>query len=131
MDEKFSANRKESSVQTPGQERITGSLKTDMAYLNGILDADANFDIIYRVVEIGGKEACMYLVDGFCKDDMAQKLLQYFMDMKPEDMPQDMHGLSKQFTPYVEVDLEDKYSGLVHSLLSGMTCGSAGTTTVR
>ncbi len=120
MDEKFSANRKESSVQTSGQERITGSLKTDMAYLNGILDADVNFDIIYRVVEIGGKEACMYLVDGFCKDDMAQKLLQYFMDMKPKDMPEDMHGLSKQFTPYVEVDIENDCDTLINSLLSGM-----------
>ena len=49
-----------------------------------------------------------------------QKLLQYFMDLTADKLPQDMHGLSKQFTPYVEVDLEDKYSGLVHSLLSGI-----------
>lgn len=99
---------------------LTGSLQADMAYLNRTLDADANFDIIYRVIEVGGKEACMYLVDGFCKDDMAQKLLQYFMDMKPEDMPEDMHGLSKRFTPYVEVDIEAQCDTLINSLLSGM-----------
>jgi len=102
------------------ENRLTGSLQTDMQALNEALDIEKNFDIIYRVIEIGGKEACMYLVDGFCKDDMAQKLLQYFMDMKPEDMPEDMHGLSKRFTPYVEVDLEDQCDTLINSLLSGM-----------
>lgn len=101
-------------------DRLTGTLSTDMAFLNKTLDVDTNFDIIYRTVEIGGREACMYLVDGFCKDDMAQKLLQYFMDMKPEDMPEDMHGLSKKFTPYVEVDIEGKCDTLITSLLSGM-----------
>lgn len=120
MAEQISANKSNSQEQAEKTGKLTGSLQTDMAYLNGILDADANFDIIYRVIEVGGKEACMYLVDGFCKDDMAQKLLQYFMDMKPEDMPNDMHGLSKRFTPYVEVDIEAQCDTLVHSLLSGM-----------
>lgn len=99
---------------------ITTSLKTNMEYLNRSLDVEKNFDIIYRVVHIGGKESCMYLIDGFCKDDLIQKLLQYFMDLTPDKMPEDMHGLSKQFTPYVEVELENKYDTLIHSLLSGM-----------
>ncbi len=120
MAEQISAYKSKPQEQAEKTGKLTGSLQTDMAYLNGILDADANFDIIYRVIEVGGKEACMYLVDGFCKDDMAQKLLQYFMDMKPEDMPNDMHGLSKRFTPYVEVDIEAQCDTLVHSLLSGM-----------
>lgn len=79
--------------------KVTGSLQENMTYLNARLDVEKNFDIIYRVIHIGGKEACMYLIDGFCKDDLAQKLLQYFMDLTPDKMPEDMHGLSKQFTP--------------------------------
>lgn len=62
----------------------------------------------------------MYLIDGFCKDDLVQKLLQYFMDLTPDKLPEDMHGLSKQFTPYVEVELADSCDTLVQSLLSGM-----------
>lgn len=102
------------------EEKLTGQLSRDMQYLNGVLDVEKNFDVIYRVINIGGREACMYLVDGFCKDDLVQKLLQYFMDLTPDKMPEDMHGLSKQFTPYVEVDIEDRCSVLVDSLLSGM-----------
>ncbi len=102
------------------REYISGCLQDDMQYLNQVLDVEKNFDVIYRVVNIGGKEACMYLVDGFCKDDLIQKLLQYLMDQKAEDMPEDMHGISKRFTPYVEVDVEERYSKLIDSLLSGM-----------
>lgn len=109
MEEKISPN-----------DKLTGSLQADMEYLNNALDVDGNFDVIYRTVRIGGRDACMYLVDGFCKDDLVQKLLQYFMDLTPEDMPEDMHGLSKRYTPYVEVDIEDNCDTLVHSLLSGI-----------
>lgn len=108
-------------IKTGGNQQVlSGSLQEDMAYLNQVLGVDENFDVIYRVVHIGGKEACMYLVDGFCKDDLVQKLLQYFMDLTPDKMPSDMHMLSKQFTPYVEVDIEDKCESLITSLLSGM-----------
>lgn len=102
------------------EKKVTGSLQEDMAYFNGILDVEKNFDIIYRVIQIGGKDACMYLIDGFCKDDLVQKLLQYFMDLTSDMMPKDMHGLSRQFTPYVEVNMEEKCDAIVESLLSGM-----------
>lgn len=101
-------------------KQISGSLKKDMGYLNQILDVDKNFDVIYRTISFGGREACMYLVDGFCKDELVQKLLQYLMDMKPEDMPKDMHGISKQFVPYVEVEVEGHCEIIIDSLLSGM-----------
>ncbi|MGN0402729.1 MAG: spore germination protein [Acetatifactor sp.] len=99
---------------------LTGKLQEDMAYLNQRLCVKKNFDVIYRVINIGGREACMYLVDGFCKDELLQKLLQYFMDMTPEEMPGDMHEISKSFTPYVEVDVEESCEILMDSLLSGM-----------
>lgn len=107
-------------MENTSRTNLTGSLQQNMEYLNRLLDADKNFDVIYRVIHFGGKEACMYLLDGFCKDELLQKLLQFFMDMAPDKMPADMHGLSKQFTPYVEVDLTDQYDVLIHSLLSGM-----------
>lgn len=102
------------------REYISGCLQNDMQYLNQVLDVEKNFDVIYRVVNIGGREACMYLVDGFCKDELIQKLLQYLMDQKAEDMPEDMYGISRQFMPYVEVEVEGRFCKLIDSLLSGM-----------
>ncbi len=99
---------------------ITGSLQKDMQYLNQLLDVEHNFDVIHRVIHIGGKEACMYLIDGFCKDDIVQKLLQYLLDMTPDKMPKDAHEMSKQDIPYVEVDLNNQWDSIVHALLSGV-----------
>ena len=48
------------------QDNISSSLEENMRYLNKELGTDASFDIIYRVIQVGGKNACMYLVDGFC-----------------------------------------------------------------
>ncbi len=98
---------------------ISGNLNGDMQYLNNLLDADKSFDIVYRVIDIGDKKACMYFVDGFCKDDIVQKLLQYFMDIKPQDTPQSAHELSKKKVPYVEVDINDEWTQIVDFLLSG------------
>ena len=57
--------------------KLTGNLKRDVEYLNLYLKVNQNFDLICRRITIGNREACMYLVDGFCKDDLMQKLLQY------------------------------------------------------
>ncbi len=101
-------------------EKMSGSLEKDMAYLNKKLAVDVSFDMVYRVIQIGGKNACTYFIDGFCKDELMQKVLQHFMSMKPEDMPADAHEMSKRFVPYVEVDLKDKWDDIITNLLSGV-----------
>lgn len=99
---------------------ISGTLSQDIKYLNHKLAADQSFDVVYRVIHMGGKEACIYFIDGLCKDEVMQKLLQYFMDMKPEDLPEDAHGLSKKGIPYVEVDMENKWDKIITSFMSGV-----------
>ena len=79
--------------------KMTTSLSENMKYLNKYLSVDTSFDIIYRVIRIGGREACMYLIDGFCKDDLMQKMLQYFITIKEEDMPDNAHEMSKTCIP--------------------------------
>lgn len=100
--------------------KISDSLNENMAYMNGRLAVGVSFDLIYRVVVIGGKNACMYLIDGFCKDDTMMKMLQFFAGIKKEEMPQDAHEMSKCFMPYVEVDLKDNWDEILGKLLSGI-----------
>lgn len=101
-------------------DKITSSLKQDMAYLNGRLAVDVSFDLLYRVMEIGGKDSCMYFIDGFCKDETMQKMLQYFIGITKDNMPKDAHEMSKRCIPYVEVDLKDKWDDIIKDLLSGV-----------
>lgn len=102
------------------QGKMTGVLKENIAYLNERLAVDVSFDLVYRVIRIGGKDACIYFIDGFCKDELMQKMLQYFMGIKEEEMPQDAHEMSKCCVPYVEVDLKDQWDEIIGNLLSGV-----------
>jgi stage V sporulation protein AF len=116
-----SGDRNQSNnTSSSDQGKMSGVLLQDMKYLNQQLAVDMNFDVVYRVIYIGGREACLYFIDGFCKDDMMQKLLQYFLSITPEDMPEDAHGMSKHNIPTTEVDLQDKWESILYFLLSGV-----------
>ena len=99
---------------------IKSSLQENMDYLNQVLQVDVSFDLVYRVVYVGGREACIYFVDGFCTDVLMQKMLQYFMDMKEADLPQNVHEMLKKKIPYVEVDVAKDYDKVLTNLLSGV-----------
>ena len=99
---------------------IKSSLQENMDYLNQVLQVDVSFDLVYRVVHVGGREACIYFIDGFCKDVLMQKMLQYFMDMKEADLPQNVHEMLKKKIPYVEVDVAKDYDKVLTNLLSGV-----------
>lgn len=102
-------------------EQLTNRLDYNMDRMKELLYLDSNFDIVYRVMDIGGRAACFYFVDGFTKDDILQKLMQFFLDKKPGDMPENAHELSKEMIPYGEVDLVGDFDKITKNLLSGVS----------
>lgn len=101
-------------------ESVSGRLEQDRTWLDQKLATEKNFDVVTRVIEVGGREAALYFIDGFCKDDLLQKLLQYFMDLKAADMPGDASLLLKKSIPYIEVDREKDWEKVVSNVLSGV-----------
>lgn len=99
--------------------KVSKSLKENMSFLNSQIGINKSFDIVSRQITIGGKDACMYLIDGFCKDEMMQKFLQFLMEIKAEDMPQNINGVTRQFMPYVEVDVQQEFDQIIYFILSG------------
>lgn len=102
--------------------KISSSLNENIKNFNSILFIDQNFDLIYRTVSIGGRESCLYFIDGFLKDDTMEKLLQVFTGVSKEDMPKDEHEFSKRYIPYGEVNPVDDTDQLITSILSGIAC---------
>lgn len=102
-------------------ELLSNELDYNMKKMQEIFRVKENFDIIYRVMDIGGRKACFYFIDGFARDEILQRLMQYFLDKKEEDMPIDAHGMSKQLVPYGEVDLRESFKDIEKDLLSGVT----------
>ena len=109
-----------SATEDIKQGNMTASLAENMEYLNGQLGVGTSFDVVYRVIQVGGRDACMYFIDGFCKDEMMQKMLQYFIGLKPEDMPENAHEMSKKNIPHVEVDLQAEWEQIIYFIMSGV-----------
>ena len=95
------------------------SFEESKKYMDETLHVKECFDIVSRTVLVGDKNAVFYFVDGFCKDELMQKLLQFLMGLKAEDMPQDAEGLNK-LMPYVEVDLTQDFDEITKNVLSGV-----------
>ncbi len=106
--------------QQGDSQKMTTSLQESMEYMKAHMVPDSSFDVVYRVIEVGGRQACIYFIDGFCKDELMMKILQYFIGLKAEDMPKSAYEMSKKATPYVEVDLKDKWDDILYNILSGV-----------
>lgn len=102
------------------KEKMTTSLQESMAYMKAHMKPDTSFDVVYRVIDVGGRQACIYFIDGFCKDELMMKILQYFIGLTPDNMPESAYEMSKKATPYVEVDLKDKWDDIIYNILSGV-----------
>lgn len=88
--------------------------------LNKKLRIEESFDFIYRTISIGGRTACLYFIDGFVKDDIMQKVQDFFDSIKADDLT-DVHNFLKNKLPYVEVDKTADFETFKTNLLSGVT----------
>lgn len=102
------------------EQVLSGILQQDADRMNHEMAVDVNFDVVSRDVVVGGLMARFYFIDGFCKDEVMQKLLEFLMEMQADSMPQDPVELLKKAIPYVEVDKEKNFQKIQASLLSGM-----------
>ena len=92
-----------------------------MEQIEALLRVRDSFDILCRRVEIGGRRARLYVVDGLCKDEILQKLLQFWMEIAPEDM-QAVDGLarfSEKYLAYTETEVCAAPPDMAKNLLSG------------
>ena len=91
-------------------------------YMNQMLPVEDSFDIVQRDIQIGGKDATFYFIDGFTKDESMLKIMDSFFNLKEEDMPKDAAAFATTCIPYVEVDVIGDFDQIFRNLLSGVTC---------
>lgn len=91
-------------------------------YMNQMLPVEDSFDIVQRDIQIGGKDATFYFIDGFTKDESMLKIMDSFFNIKEGDMPKDAAAFATTCIPYVEVDVIGDFDQIFRNLLSGVTC---------
>ncbi|RZT00995.1 stage V sporulation protein AF [Cuneatibacter caecimuris] len=102
--------------------RVESSLEQNMAFMKKQLCLDKNFDIVYRVVQLGDRKGALYFIDGFTKDEILEKIIEFMMKQGAEGLPPEPHMFSKELMPYGEIELVDQMDQLVTKLLSGVSC---------
>ncbi len=63
----------------------------------------------------------MFFIDGFIKDDIAEKILEYFYKNLKEDNFSSPEHFAKSAVPYVEVELSSDISKICTDVLSGIS----------
>ena len=104
------------------QQKLSTSLEENQKYFRRILRTDKNFDIISRTTMVADRKAVYYFVDGFLKESIVEKLLEFFYSVTPEDLPEDSEELSRDAMPYVEVELLEDCEQITTQILSGVMC---------
>lgn len=85
------------------------------------LRLDKNFDLVYREIKLNHISCSFYFVDGFVKDDIMEKILQFLFSLKSEvfEMTKDLNVLKDKIIPYVEVSFALNKNKVFTEILSG------------
>ena len=101
-------------------EILSGNYDENVRYFKETLRTRENFDLISRRLLIGSDELTFFYIDGFVKDEVMQKLMQYFIGLKGIGTGSDAaEKFADSQVPYVEVDVAYKTNDIVTSVLSG------------
>ena len=114
------AEQNKKSIQAAGKSEFCADFDKNKARIDELLHVRDSYDLIYRVVILGGKKACFYFIDGFCKDAVMEKLLEFLYGIKEDEMPGNAHDFLKQKLPYGEIDLIRTEDNLIQRMLSGV-----------
>ena len=92
-----------------------------IAEIDNELKPDKSFDIIKRPLKIGGRRASLYFIDGFIKDEVYEKILEFLYKQTPEEIAgiDDMSRFAENKLPYVETDAAYTAREVVTAVLSG------------
>lgn len=102
--------------------KLSASFEDNIRYMNEILPVAESFDIIRRDIIIGGKASVFYYIDGFIKDEVMLKIMDSFLSVTAEDMPEDAEGFIQKQVPYVEVDVTEDFDEVIRNVFSGPAC---------
>lgn len=100
---------------------LTDSHTENLGKIKNALRSDKSFDLVERDIIINGRNAAMFFIDGFIKDDIAEKILEFFYKNVTDENFQSADYFAKSSVPYVEVETSDDIQKICTDVLSGIT----------
>ena len=79
-----------------------------------------SFDIVERKIIICGRNASLFFVDGLTKDEVMEKIMEFFYSITDEKELCNIETFCRQKVPYIEVSGETELEKISTGILSGI-----------
>ena len=85
------------------------------------LRTEKSFDLLEKKIRLGAGQAAFFCVDGLIKDEMFEKVLEYFSKLTEKQLAQAPDAVSflNAYVTYIEADTTDSLNEFVSMVLSG------------
>lgn len=103
-------------------EIFTPIYEANRMLLVHLLRSDECFDIIERNIVIAGKKAVIFYINGLVKDDIMEKLMEFFYRATVPEHLSSARTFCEHCVPYVEISLVNEPDDVVKNVLSGIPC---------
>ncbi len=88
--------------------------------LDEALKVNDNFDIVKRELLVQDKRLVFYCVDGFVKDEVLEKMMEFILKADLTSMENNgLQMLANQLVSYVETDISKDFQQMITAVLSG------------
>ena len=106
--------------------KLSNSYTENVMQMDRLLRVDENFDMLKKLVRVGGDELTFYYLDGFVKDAVMQKLM---LSLSGQDgiCPEKSAGeaaafeFMRSYVVYVETEITESLDAMITAVMSGGT----------
>lgn len=100
---------------------FTTDYNTNLQVLSDALRSEQSFDLVKRELVIANRRATMFFIDGLLKDDITEKILEFFYkNVKDKNFKSALY-FSQSAVPYVEVEVSAELKKVCTDVLSGIS----------
>jgi len=102
------------------QVSLKKNLEDNLKPIQEELGVGVSFDVLVRRFKLGRKDAALVFIDGFVKDDIIQRLLQFLMTLEGREIgPNIVEKLLNRYITYLEVNRADTLKQVIDEVLAG------------
>lgn len=98
---------------------LNGEYSSNLTNLKNALRSDESFDLVERSLVLGKRKAALFFIDGFIKDDIIEKILEFFYKNLTDENFKSAQYFSESAVPYVEVETSGDIKKICTNVLSG------------
>lgn len=74
---------------------FTSDYNKNKQYINNLIHVKDSFDVMEKVLVIGERKASYYFIDGFCKDEVMEKVMEFLYKITEDEMLKMLRNLLK------------------------------------